>query len=307
MGIVHSQQEDVEKLIKRYTDLVIDQLEDDDFEKGKKEKVKIDGETKNLKPITLNISRDKAKKITVAALKKAKNDKELQRLSSINEKEYKKEIEEQLEDAQDKQTKEFPKIKSTIYQQKHQILKRNITITDSDGEKTTIKGTNVIDDNIEVDYKVTSDGNTHNIKGSSKKDGKHYKDDYKYSGDVDYERLNVHLNNKESVKDSKRKDTGTITIDNAIDHYKVNYEDNLETDAKNNLQKQTLNIGFKLDEEPINIVINANSKLKERIDFNTDNATDFNSLSKKDKDKLSDEIKDKQKDIVKSVFKKLDD
>ncbi|MDU6028217.1 MAG: DUF6583 family protein, partial [Staphylococcus epidermidis] len=256
---------------------------------------------------TLNISRDKAKKITVAALKKAKNDKELQRLSSINEKEYKKEIEEQLEDAQDKQTKEFPKIKSTIYQQKHQILKRNITVTDSDGEKTTIKGTNVIDDNIEVDYKVTSDGNTHNIKGSSKKDGKHYKDDYKYSGDVDYERLNVHLNNKESVKDSKRKDTGTITIDNAIDHYKVNYEDNLETDAKNNLQKQTLNIGFKLDEEPINIVINANSKLKERIDFNTDNATDFNSLSKKDKDKLSDEIKDKQKDIVKSVFKKLDD
>ncbi|MGZ9472677.1 hypothetical protein ACXXHH_14495, partial [Staphylococcus epidermidis] len=129
-----------------------DKLEDDDFEKCKKEKVKIDGETKNLKPITLNISRDKAKKITVAALKKAKNDKELQRLSSINEKEYKKEIEEQLEDAQDKQTKEFPKIKSTIYQQKHQILKRNITITDSDGEKTTIKGTNVIDDNIEVDY-----------------------------------------------------------------------------------------------------------------------------------------------------------
>ena len=54
----------------------------------------------------------------------------------------------------------------------------------------------MIDDNIEVDYKVTSDGNTHNIKGSSKKDGKHYKDDYKYSGDVDYERLNVHLNNK---------------------------------------------------------------------------------------------------------------
>lgn len=165
----------------------------------------------------------------------------------------------------------------------------------------------MIDDNIQVDYKVTSDENTHNIKGSFKKDGKHYKDNYKYSGDVDYERLNVHLNNKESVKDSKRKDTGTITIDNAIDHYKVNYEDNLETDAKNNLQKQTLNIGFKLDEEPINIVINANSKLKERIDFNTDNATDFNSLSKKDKDKLSDEIKDKQKDIVKSVFKKLDD
>lgn len=134
MGIVHSQQEDVEKLIKRYTDLVIDQLEDDDFEKGKKEKVKIDGETKNLKPITLNISRDKAKKITVAALKKAKND------------------------------KEFPKIKSTIYQQKHQILKRNITITDSDGEKTTIKGTNVIDDNIQVDYKVTSDENTQDRK-----------------------------------------------------------------------------------------------------------------------------------------------
>nr|WP_232599344.1 DUF6583 family protein [Staphylococcus epidermidis] len=41
LGIVHSQQEDVEKLIKRYTDLVIDQLEDDDFEKGKKKKLKL--------------------------------------------------------------------------------------------------------------------------------------------------------------------------------------------------------------------------------------------------------------------------
>ena len=59
MGIVHSQQEDVEKLIKRYTDLVIDQLEDDDFEKGKKKKLKLTVK-QNLKPITLNISRDKS-------------------------------------------------------------------------------------------------------------------------------------------------------------------------------------------------------------------------------------------------------
>ena len=37
--------------------------------KGDKEKVKIDGESKKIKPVTLTISREKAKKITVAALK----------------------------------------------------------------------------------------------------------------------------------------------------------------------------------------------------------------------------------------------
>lgn len=110
LGIVHSQQEDVEKLIKRYTDLVIDQLEDDDFEKGKKEKVKIDGETKNLKPITLNISRDKAKKITVAALKKLKMIKNYNVYQALMKKSIKKKSKSNLKMLKINKLKNFQKL-----------------------------------------------------------------------------------------------------------------------------------------------------------------------------------------------------
>ena len=72
----------------------------------------------------------------------------------------------------------FLKIESKIYQEKHQILKRDITITDSDDKKITIKGTNKIDDDLKVDYKVSSNDNT--LNGTSKRKDNNYKDKYTY-------------------------------------------------------------------------------------------------------------------------------
>ncbi|MFU0761241.1 DUF6583 family protein [Staphylococcus pasteuri] len=307
LGVLHTRQDDIDKVTKRYTDLITDKLDDDDFKKGDKEKVKIDGETKKIKPVTLSISREKAKNITVAVLKKAKDDKELLRLSNMNEKEYNKSIKDALKDAKDAQDKDFPKIKSTIYQEKHQILKRDITITDSDDKKMNIKGTNKIDDNLKVNYKVTGNDNSFEIKGSSKKKDDKYKDQYTLTSSIDYDRYSLDIDNKETQNDSKRKDAGTLTIDDGTDNYDIDYENNLDTDAKNNQQKQKLNVEFKLDGEPINIIINANTKLKEKIKFNTDGAKDFNALSKKDKEKLSKEMEKKGKDTFKKVEKKLDD
>ena len=57
----------------------------------------------------------------------------------MNEKDYNKSIKDALKDAQDAQDKDFPKIESKIYQEKHQILKRDITITDSDDKKSLSK------------------------------------------------------------------------------------------------------------------------------------------------------------------------
>ena len=57
----------------------------------------------------------------------------------MNEKDYNKSIKDALKDVQDAQDKDFPKIESKIYQEKHQILKRDITITDSDDKKSLSK------------------------------------------------------------------------------------------------------------------------------------------------------------------------
>ena len=47
LGVLHTRQDDMDKVTERYTDLITNQLDDDDFKKGDKEKVKIDGESKN--------------------------------------------------------------------------------------------------------------------------------------------------------------------------------------------------------------------------------------------------------------------
>ncbi|MGK9070528.1 hypothetical protein KXR92_15530, partial [Staphylococcus warneri] len=85
------------------------------------------------------------------------------------------------------------------------------------------------------------------------------------------------------------------------------YENNLDTDTKNNQQKQKLNVEFKIENEPINIILNADTKLKEKIDFDTKGAKDFNDLSEKDKEKLAKEINKSYKDNFKKITKKLED
>ncbi|MGK9070218.1 hypothetical protein KXR92_13860, partial [Staphylococcus warneri] len=85
------------------------------------------------------------------------------------------------------------------------------------------------------------------------------------------------------------------------------YENNLDTDTKNNQQKQKLNVEFKIENEPINIILNADTKLKEKIDFDTKDAKDFNDLSEKDKEKLAKEINKSYKDNFKKITKKLED
>ncbi|COS95358.1 Uncharacterised protein [Streptococcus pneumoniae] len=225
----------------------------------------------------------------------------------MNEKDYNKSIKDALKDVQDAQDKDFPKIESKIYQEKHQILKRDITITDSDDKKITIKGTNKIDDDLKVDYKVSGNDNTFEINGTSKKKDDNYKDKYTLTSSIDYDRYTVDIDNKESQSDSKRKDAGTVTIDDGTDNYDIDYENNLDTDTKNNQQKQKLNVEFKIENEPINIILNADTKLKEKIDFDTKGAKDFNDLSEKDKEKLAKEINKSYKDNFKKITKKLED
>lgn len=50
--------------------------------------------------------------------------------------EYKKQIEDALKKAEDAKEKEFIEFTSTIYEKHHEILKRDITLTDKDNKKS---------------------------------------------------------------------------------------------------------------------------------------------------------------------------
>ena len=120
--------------------MFVDQLDDDNFEKTK-EKVKIFDDEKDLKKVTMNLSEKDTKKIVVAILEEAKKDEDIKNIveKQGNVKEYDKEIKDLLKKAKDEDVKNYPKVKSIIYVDGKEILKRDLTITNKDNEKLEFK------------------------------------------------------------------------------------------------------------------------------------------------------------------------
>lgn len=279
-----AQQSDYSKIAEKYSELIVDKLDDDNFDKGKKEEIKVNGEKYKVRPVTLTLSRADTKKITLAVLEEAKKD-------------------------------EFAKIQSKIYTEKHMIVKREITITDKENNKTKIKGTNTLeDDKLKLDYALDFDQDKYTyaeakytIKGvSSKEKDNKYSDKYEFGKKTEYDESKIKLDNQEKVDGTKRQDKGKITV--ALDKYgdenEFTFENNIDSDVKNNTQKSTLNIGIKYAEEPINFILKSSTKLKADIDFDDSGAKDFNSLSSKDREKLEKEIEKNGGKMFESILKK---
>ena len=52
-----AQQSDYSKIAEKYSELIVDKLDDDNFDKGKKEEIKVNGEKYKVRPVTLTLSR----------------------------------------------------------------------------------------------------------------------------------------------------------------------------------------------------------------------------------------------------------
>ncbi|HCT1624397.1 TPA: hypothetical protein OTP33_002389 [Staphylococcus argenteus] len=312
-----TQQSDYEKIAEKYSELIVDKLKDDNFEKGKKEEIKINGEKHKVRPVTLTLSRADTKKITLAVLEEAKKDKDIKKLveKQGTKKDFDKEIKKAIDNIKETKTDEFAKIQSKIYTEKHTIVKREITITDKENHKTKIKGTNTLeDDKLKVDYainfdqdKYSYDESKYTIKGvSSKEKDNKYNDKYELAKKTEYDESKVTLDNQEKVDGTKRQDKGKIAfaMDKYSDENEITFENNIDSDVKNNTQKSTLNIVIKFAEEPINFILKSNTKLKTDIDFDASGAKDFNSLSSKDREKLEKEIEKNGGKMFESILKK---
>lgn len=93
-----AQQSDYSKIAEKYSELIVDKLDDDNFDKGKKEEIKVNGEKYKVRPVTLTLSRADTKKITLAVLEEAKKDKDLKKLMEEQgtTKDFDKDIKKQL-------------------------------------------------------------------------------------------------------------------------------------------------------------------------------------------------------------------
>lgn len=195
-------------------------------------------------------------------------------------------------------------MKSIIFVDGKEILKRDLTITNKDDEQVKLTGANVIDDGVQVDYKLSVPDNEDviTLKGKST-DGDNISDKYKLNvKENEYSNTMVQLDNKSKVDGDKRTDKGTVTLTPSTgSKFDLNYENNLTTDVKNNEQKQKFNISFEQNGEPIKLMIDGKTELKKDIKFKKDGAVDFNTLSSSEVDDIGDEVQDKFEDIVKDV------
>ncbi len=155
--------------------------------------------------------------------------------------------------------------------------------------------------------KYSYDESKYTIKGvSSKEKDNKYNDKYELAKKTEYDESKVTLDNQEKVDGTKRQDKGKIAfaMDKYSDENEITFENNIDSDVKNNTQKSTLNIGIKFAEEPINFILKSNTKLKTDIDFDASGAKDFNSLSSKDREKLEKEIEKNGGKMFESILKK---
>ncbi len=94
--------------------MIVDKLDDDNFDKGKKEEIKVNGEKYKVRPVTLTLSRADTKKITLAVLEEAKKDKDLKKLMEEQgaTKDYDKDIKKAIDDV--KETKRMNLLKFNL-------------------------------------------------------------------------------------------------------------------------------------------------------------------------------------------------
>lgn len=299
--------QDVNKIIERYSKTFADNVEDDQFKKDE-EKVKIFDEEKNLEKLTMTLQPKDTKKIIVAMLEQAKDDKELKDLFTKQAQgvDYDKELDKALKEVKKQKESEFPKVISTIFVDGKQIMKRNLIMT-SNTDEVKIDALTKVDDNLKLEVKGSAKDVTDAfvLTGDSTKKDDNYKDDYKIIINQDGRKELSFVNNSKTDGD-KRTDKGTIDLSQlAGQDLKLNYTNDLVTDIGNNEQKQKAEFSVNVQNEPVKLMIEGVTKLKQDVKVKSDGAKDLSTMSDKEIQQLQDDISENFNKIFEDVSKDL--
>ena len=296
-------EEDVNKIAERYIKIVVDSVEDEKFKKDK-EKVSVFGKNMELDKLAMHLKREDVKKVVLAVLEEAKDDKELQELlkSQNQGKDVKKEIEKLIKDAKQEEVKNYPEINSIIYVDGKDILKRDLTIKGQDSKVLKVLGSSRVDDSVKVDYQVSADNEeVVNVKGESKKSDKKFEDSYKLLFN-DGEEKTVSFTNVSTADGGKRNDKGTIDLTSFVGSDMVlNFNNEMNTDIGNNEQKQKAEVSFDVEGEPIKFLLDSNTKLKQGVKVDKKDARNLNTMSDSELSDLQTEVEDKFDEIFSEV------
>ena len=121
--------------------------------------------------------------------------------------------------------------------------------------------------------------------------------------DESYKKSEIKLTNNETQDGDKRTDKGKVVVDANYQTTEFEYNNQLETDVKNNTQKQDFKLTTDIEYEPVTFNIKGETKLKDDIKFDQSDAEDLNSMSDNDFEKLQKEISKNAEDIVKDLAK----
>src|SRR5699024_4445568 len=119
------------KISSKYTDVIIDKLDKDNFEK-ENATIDVDGDEQDVKKVTLKLSKGETKAIVKSVLEKAKKDKDIKKIAEdqFKAEDYEDKIDEAIQEVKDKDKNDFPSIKSVIWEEDNLILKRELTAKD---------------------------------------------------------------------------------------------------------------------------------------------------------------------------------
>ncbi|QYA37779.1 DUF6583 family protein [Macrococcus psychrotolerans] len=296
-------EEDVNKIAERYIKIVVDSVKDENFKKDK-EKVSVFGKNMDLDKLTMHLKREDVKKVVLAVLEEAKDDKELQELlkSQNQGKDVKQEIEKLIKDAKKEEVKNYPEINSIIYVDGKDILKRDLTIKGQDDKDVRILGSSQINDNLKLDYHLSAgDEEILIVKGESKKSDKKFEDSYQLLFN-DSEEKEVSFTNVSTADGGKRNDKGTVDLTQlAGSDMVLNFNNEMNTDIGNNEQKQKAEVSFDVEGEAVKILLDSNTKLKQDFKVAKKDARNLNTMSDSELSDLQTEVEDKFDEIFSDV------
>ncbi|MCE4956539.1 DUF6583 family protein [Macrococcoides caseolyticum] len=307
LGNAQVSQEDINKIIERYSKTFQDNVKDENFKK-EKEKVKIFDEEKNLDKLTMTLVPKDIKKITIAFLEQAKDDKELKKIFSTQAQgvDFDKALDKALKEAKKQKESEYPEIVSTIYVDGKKILKRDMDIT-GNGELFKLNALTQIDDNLKLDVTAGSKDmpKAFKLSGTSTKKENSYKDDYKIAVGVDQGSEITFVNDSKTDGD-KRTDKGTVDLSQFIGQdLKLDYTNDLVTDVGNNEQKQKAEVSMEFQGEKIKLMLDGITKLKQDVKVKTEGAKDLSKMSDSEIEDLQEEISKNGEKIFEDVSKDL--
>lgn len=297
--------EDLNDIQGRYIKVIVDSLENDQFEE-KDAKTKIFDKEQELKAVTMTMEKADVQRVGTNIVKELRKDKDVKKIYDSAVGVYGEQSYDSLLDDLQKEVDnvEIDKVVATNYIDGKDVLKRNIVVTQKGKDLFTIDATQQFDNGVKIDATlVDEDGMVVTLKGAStgKDDAK---DEYTLAMEASDETgspFSVVLKNESTLKDLERKGTMNVIVNDEGDTelFTAAADYTTVTDEKNNKQTSKADITFPISNENVVLHYDANTTLKAKLDFDTKNAKDLNALSEAESQEI-------QENLLTNVFTIVD-